>query len=262
MENNIQENKPKKGSSAVLPIIMILLVLLAGVGGWYLGETWLKTEEKIEDTLDDSNDENKSTTINIGELEQLVQKYEFSSYLEASSVNTVTSDIYTEIGVNKDIIDMIVLMNLSFKETITLEEYKETLRELFGIEVANSYEPSDIDYDATRKYPYDENSETFTYVPTGGLGGAGFPIQQRKVYEVTKEDNMLKVRVAVGVCSLDETGTTYDKNCSNLDFEKVGNESGWFNLDNHYDQLTKFEYVFEKEEETDSYYFKDITKLN
>ncbi len=269
MENNEQiiVTKEKKKSKVWLAILINILTIVLAAGGVYYYFEYIDKDEvkEVNETEETESEEQESVVINIGEIESLIEKYEYTPYL-----NPGVSDIYSNGTINQNIIDMSITEsfrteytsaseNNGYKATITLEEYKTALTEMYGEEVAANYVPTEINHDIV-KYTYDEATETFTYVAPGGLGGTMFPWQERKVYEVIQNNNELKVSVAVGTCKTVDPNTNATE-CTNLDTTTpIQNTYGQFILDEHYDQLTKFEYTFKYNEDTSSYYFENITR--
>ncbi len=245
MENN-QENNQKKGSTAVLPIIMVLLVLLAGVGGWYLGNTWLKTDESKEEI---ENEEEENEVVKYLETDSALVRNLVSNYPSNYIEGIVVADMSNESK------QWAVLGYLNSPTIITEEQFQDTNRLLFGPD--SVLENKDIlasENDALYEY----NQET-QYYTRQDISGYGSPISAseliRNIVEAKVEGDQLVVTVRIGYKYINEEGNFAYRDTEGNEFTELNDV-----LDN--EQLTKFEHRYSYDEENMNYYLTEVVKVN
>jgi len=261
-------------------IIIILLLILVGIGGYWLYDKLTfdennnsdsNIEDKQEPTTENkkpTEDTNNEKTLNTND-QTVIELYNNVNVFEASFMGNYNNYLYKydSISVNELPNDVIVFMgiqnikndNNSSNLKFSAQEVKKGINNVFG---NINYTDVSTDSSSCENYVYNEVSKNFT-LGESGCGGAYVPVKVDKLLSATKYNDRIEIVAAVvfgksaGTEQPEGTYNYYsDVNYNNL---LTTNDVSSFDINNYIDKTSQYKYTFKLE--NGNYYFKSIEKI-
>lgn len=268
MENNEQNNNMTNKGVGFLIIVVALLVVIIGLGGYVLYDKILSEDSKIsteEKVKKEEKKEEKEVALDVTskEVTDLFNSIT-SGWNKYCGVDNYFADKKVTVDdIDNDLASSIMLYNLiesgvkhAEGSTFTKKQVEDIIVKLFGKKYKYTYKT----INSCPSFTYDEAKELYTAGPSG-CGGICGPHNMKKVVKATKTDSKIELYVRVLFVGSGENIKYYNDYKTTKEVSVETNENG-FALENdaNYQKGSLYKMTFTKED--NNYVFTSSEPVN
>ena len=261
-----------KKSNPLVTILLMILSLAIGIGGSYYYFEIFNKDENSEKIITKKNNTKEEKTIDSEEIspdsvyiEDLISNYDFKIVSDIEIYDALYRSEKTEI---KDLNEIYLRALAAIKANRNLggvafssSDFQNAVTLLFGKQV-NLEDKSIYDGKTCINVKYDNSSDIYLLGETA-CGGISVTELERKIVKVVKkDDDELKVNVAVAIINTEEN-KVYKNSVTNPDgtdgSELIENVTATtFDIDKDYSKLNQYQYTFKYDKDNSNYYLESI----